>query len=409
MASLNPGRLMMARTVEHLSQRQLSELIERTQHAQIPAAKISRIENGLVECSATDLNKIAAALDYPIEFFNMISEDLNPLDLTYRRTAKTRISEVNAIVGEYQMLDAAVNKVTNKLGMAHRPSWIDALAPRRSGPLDTLDIDRIAQRAREQLRLESKGAVPNMTRALERSGILVVPMRSMGESSEYKQTSEGVTAPALKKGSPIIGYIRRQVTGDRMRFTKAHELGHLVLHAHHRELTKKQMEDEAHTFAGAILMPREDAESTISETTMLSEFVAIKAGWGISISALVMRASALGLISADRKRSLQMQISARGWRKMEPVTVDVEHPLLFKQMLGKAYGRIDSPTEVTVDSFDAVKDLGVPFRYLDFWTDGLKAESEQVGVYERRFPDDGDTQMMVMPNDCPTPQDVSMK
>ena len=91
------------------------------------------------------------------------------------------------------------------------------------------------------------------------------------------------------------------------------------------------------------------------------------------------------------------------------MTVDVEYPLLFKQMLGKAYGHIDSPTEVTVNSFDAVKELGVPFRYLDFWTDGLKAESEQVGVYERRFPDDSDTQMMVMPNDCPTPQDVSMK
>lgn len=410
MTALNPARLVMARNIEQLTQAELSELISVTQHVKIPSARLSRIENGLVECSESEANHIAAALGYPKGFFFGESVALKPLDLTYRRTSKTKVREVNAVVAEYQMLNETVQKVSVKLGMDYRLSWIDKVSPRSiERPLTIREINSIAQLVREQMRIKSHGPVKNMTRVLEHNGILVIPMRSMGEKATYTTTSEGVTAPRVKTGMPVVGYLRRTVTGDRMRFTRAHELGHIVLHAFDRNLAKEQMEQEAHLFAGAFLMPEEDAKNAFDERSMLSDYVAAKAGWGVSISAIVMRASALGLISASRKRSLQMQISARGWRKKEPVNVEDEDPILFKQMLGKAYGNLESPTTATVNNFTIESELGVPFRYLDFWANGLNATSEEIGIYERRFAPDGKGMTIsgkLMHNDKPAPNDM---
>lgn len=375
----------MVRSIEHLTQTQLSKLIESTQHVTFPVSRLSRIEHGLIECRDADVRRIAAALEYPDTFFIGDCGDFSPMELTYRRTSKTKVSEVNAVVGEYMMLAEAVETATTKIGMNHYPSWINQLAPHKKGVLSIRQIERIAQAARLHLGIEPNGPVRNVTRAIERAGIIIVPLHSMGERSTYAQTSEGVTAPKRTESNPIIGYIRQTVPGDRMRFTKAHELGHIILHMHDRDLTKKQMEEEAHNFAGAFIISEDDMRSAIQENTMLTQYVDIKAGWGISISALVMRASTLGIISPDRKRSLQMQIGARGWRKQEPVAVELESPILFKQILGKAYGHVDSPTRSTIDSFKAERELKAPFRFLDFWADGLESSGEEIAIYERRF------------------------
>lgn len=54
-------------------------------------------------------------------------------------------------------------------------------------------------------------------------------------------------------------------------------------------------------------------------------------------------------------------------------------------MIGQAYGTVVSPTESRIDSFAVSNKLGVPFRYLDLWADGLQEEGRQYGFREPRF------------------------
>jgi Zn-dependent peptidase ImmA (M78 family) len=125
--------------------------------------------------------------------------------------------------------------------------------------------------------------------------------------------------------------------GDRERFTLAHELGHLVLHTFRPRAADP--EGEANRFAGALLVPRLRAKENISDRKSLTEYARMKATWGVSMQALIMRGAALGLIGETRKRSLFVQLSAKGWRKTEPVTIGHEAPLLLWTLLSRRYGQ----------------------------------------------------------------------
>jgi hypothetical protein len=60
------------------------------------------------------------------------------------------------------------------------------------------------------------------------------------------------------------------------------------------------------------------------------------------MQALIMRGANLGLIDEARKTSLFKQLSARGWRKNEPIVVHSEEPLLMWRLLQHKFG---SPVE----------------------------------------------------------------
>lgn len=104
----------------------------------------------------------------------------------------------------------------------------------------------------------------------------------------------------------------------------------------------------------------------------------------MSISSMISRASNLGIIDADRTRSLQIQLSARGWRKEEPVHVGDEHPILLKQMIVAGYGDPADPNK-GIDTFKAENSLNVPFRFLDQWADGLKEQGASMGFCSKTF------------------------
>jgi hypothetical protein len=69
------------------------------------------------------------------------------------------------------------------------------------------------------------------------------------------------------------------------------------------------------------------------------------------------------------------------WRKTEPVQVEEEHPIYFKQMIGGALGTIKSPTLVEVAPTAIEQYLGVPFSMADKWADGLTAQEADWDQY----------------------------
>ncbi|MDK6646209.1 ImmA/IrrE family metallo-endopeptidase, partial [Actinotignum timonense] len=73
-------------------------------------------------------------------------------------------------------------------------------------------------------------------------------------------------------------------------------------------------ERRAFAFAGALLLPEEMMIREVDEGTTLNQFLRIKARYGVSVGAIVVRAERLGLISSMRSRSLHIQLNSRGWR-----------------------------------------------------------------------------------------------
>lgn len=255
---------------------------------------------------------------------------------------------------------------------------VESLAPnydpvQDDASLDSRGIEQIAVDVREMLGEPSSGPIDNVTWALEKAGFFTAPLISMSEpKDDDSRYSDGVTHPGA--GAQVIGFAQQDF-GDRQRMTLAHELGHLILQRKRAPQSRAAKENEAFLFAGAFLMPKDDAERVLDSSMNLVDYRALKAEWGISISGLIMRAAKLGIINADRMRSLMVQLSARGWRKQEPVHVELERPVALKQILGMQFGTVESAERSAIYTQDASNFTGVPFSMLEYWANGLEKKN----------------------------------
>ena len=181
--------------------------------------------------------------------------------------------------------------------------------------------------------------------------------------------TDGVTSPGIPDAIPLVDYFPEDRSGDRMRFTIAHEIGHLVLHRKRSPADRTMMEHEAHAFARELLMPADDARESVTSDFTLEDYSAVKAGRGISIAAAVRRAKDVGIIDERRYKSLYVQMSQRHWLKHEPFTVEEEHPILFKQMVGRAFDGLDDYRYPSVSRTGVEGFLGVSYELLNTWCD----------------------------------------
>ncbi|WP_083315687.1 ImmA/IrrE family metallo-endopeptidase [Corynebacterium sp. HMSC072D12] len=192
-------------------------------------------------------------------------------------------------------------------------------------------IESLAKETRVRLGIPVSGPVFNVTHAIENAGHRVCTI-----ANNFVDISriDGASSPVLNiDGRGLIATTENR-DGGRVRFTRAHELGHLVLHTEIRPGLERLRESEANLFAGAFLVPEKDAREMISEHLTLEGYARIKAKYAVSIAALIIRAYRLGIVSAKRYRSLFVQLSSRGWRMEEPVEIPVEkatHFQLFRE------------------------------------------------------------------------------
>ncbi|MFJ3206238.1 helix-turn-helix domain-containing protein [Streptomyces sp. NPDC086989] len=319
---------------------------ELAQAAGVSQPLISQIQKGIKPVSGDVLERIAAATGTPMSFFDVDPTDLPADTLAFRKKAGASAKEVARV--ESTVREAY--RVAVRL-MAETKVRRTAL-PRAEGDITPDGIEDLAAQTRAALGVAPDGVIGHVIRACERAGIPVVPLLLMDARGEGEEAVVGHSGASCWRGQgepSLISYFSAG-SGDRQRFTTAHELGHLVLHPARRiGLDPKQAESEAHRFAGAFLLPRERAEEAFSGPLMLREFAALKKRWGISIQALVNRAYDLGYIDRARRDSLYKQIGARGWRTNEPVLVHAEQPTLVRAMLGRKYGEPPSLLQAADD------------------------------------------------------------
>jgi Zn-dependent peptidase ImmA (M78 family) len=291
--------------------------------------KISQLEKGTY-VSADLLDAIADVTQFSREWFDRGPlPDLPTGSLRFRKRADTRVRDDDRVRAHVRQ---AVEIVERFSGIAQVP--LVRLTPVKPDAVSTIDdIEDIALDVREQIGVGPEDPIPNLTRAIERSGVIVIGSVSTGETEKHGGASFW---PDYPLGRPII-CIGRGRSGDSQRFTAAHEIGHLVLHQF-RNVDAKRGELEAHRFAGALLIPRDSAIDCMEPPITLRTLALVKERWGIAIRALIKRCLDLQIIDAHHRLSLEKQIAARGWTREEPVPVPYEEPALLRRLIEMGLG-----------------------------------------------------------------------
>ncbi len=321
MTQPNGQRLLVLRELEGITQGQLADRLGVSQPT------ISSIEKAQRALPDDVLHKARVEFGLPRSFFFVGPFHLDVALPTFKKSSRARATDERRIVRHYR--EAARCFAEASLASGYHESMVPL-------DLETLDIEDAATEIRRLADIGNTEPIKNMTRLLERLGIGVVndldPRTDEPEPKHF-----GISVPATHNNRPLIA-LAATMPGAVMRFALAHELGHHIWDRRSGgtwRSTRAPEEKRAHAFAGALLLPRNVVQSHVTESLHLNGYLVLKSRYGVSVGACIMRAQQLGRISPERARSLHIQLTARGWRREEPVEVAAERPLLFAQALGR--------------------------------------------------------------------------
>lgn len=308
---VQPDKIVLGRELRALTQ------VELASQSGISQATISKLEGGLAAASSDHLRRLADALDLPEEFFFQTDPVFGggPSDLYHHR--KRQSVSAKAMRQVY----ALSNKRRMELGHLLRSVEISCRIPRFSVEEYGGRVDEIAQSVRAAWMLPA-GPIENLTGAIEAAGGVVV----MCEFSTPKVDAISQWLPGL----PPVFFVNSAMPRSRCRLTLAHELGHMVMHG----TPRPAMEDEANQFAAEFLMPAKEIRPQLRSLS-LQKLASLKLFWKTSMAAILKHASRLKQISADQATRLWKQLSARGFRKHEPLEMDLplEQPTLLQELV----------------------------------------------------------------------------
>lgn len=253
--------------------------------------------------------------------------------------------------------------------------WIDFTDPSFplscAASLDEIDdavIEDMAEKCRDRWGL-GQGPIDNVVSVLESAGAIVVRAELGG------QKMDGVSVWGTASFRPFVFLAEDKASAVRSRFDASHELGHIVLHTNidAEKLNRAEyaeLERQAHRFASAFLMPSKSFSRDVRRVD-LDGFVALKARWGVSIGAMIMRCAQIDIIDEEYKQRMFKYMSSRGWRKAEPLddTMLAERPTALSEAIrlvldaGK-YTRDGLLDAIGLNAFDVETIANLPRGFL---------------------------------------------
>jgi len=184
------------------------------------------------------------------------------------------------------------------------------------------DVEHAAVAVRGTWELGS-GPIVNLLGLLEDKGIKVYEAKGI----------EGFEGLSGRFGLCPFVAVSVDFPADRIRFTAAHELGHVLCDFSGAE----SPESECHAFGAAFLLPKAALEKTFTPSrrkVTLGELGEIKETFGVSLQAIMYRAHGLGLVSDRQLRAFRETIKAKGWVVEEPVAyAGHERAARFRRLL----------------------------------------------------------------------------
>ena len=345
-------RLKLSRLSAGLSLRDLSDKIQNL----VSAQAIGKYEHDEMMPGSKVLIALAQALGVSVNY--LVSEWLINLDgVEFRKNGITSEKEEASIeaavlsaVERYLEIEDIVNATSQEWKQPQGfPFPVHEIA----------DAESAALSLRAHWNLGSD-PIPNLVEFLEEEGIKVVAL-------SLTENVSGLVCKVLRReGSdvPVI-ILNQDDTGERQRFTLAHELGHLLL-----DLSEGVDEEKtSNRFAGAFLMPADILRAEVGKhrhSISLGELFQLKKIFGVSVQSITYRCKDLGIIDNALYQWLFEVFKERGWRNppyQEPLPVERVHPSRFKRLCFRALA------EDAVSEAKAAELLGISVRQLNLEMD----------------------------------------
>lgn len=339
------ARLRMARELAGRSQSELAVV------AGVTSAAISQYERGPVVPSTRVIRALADYLEVRPEFFAV---DDGGTDVpAFFRSLRSVPAKDRKRARHFVQL---VHQVAREL---ERDVRLPALDVPRIPVREDADVAAPERAAAEVRRLWQlpPGPLENIVRLVERHGVLVARLRG-GHSN-----IDAFSVPFADR--PIIVMSAMKGKRDRSRFDVAHELGHLVMHSSGQVATRAA-EAQAHRFAAGLLMPADDVWAELPASPDWARLQELKRRWQCSIGSLLLRSRTLGVMSDETYVAAMKIMSARGWRRDEPVDLGpAESPLLLSlavETAGLDAADLSERTAISLPRLREVLDLAADQR-----------------------------------------------
>lgn len=307
---INHHMISLARESRGLSQSDLAKRLNVTQ------GKISKIESGLLNPTDEMISELRNILSYPESFFYQ-SQNIYSLGMSFYRKHKTLTKSIQVYTNANINIERIqIQKLLNSVQLSNKIEHIEIDKSKNMGP------EKIARLVRKLWNVK-RGPIENLTKLLEEAGIIVV-FTDLG-------TSKFSGVSVLSENGTYIIFVNSNMPSDRIRFTLAHELGHIIMH---RQSQSESMEPEADLFASEFLMPSEDISHQLYKLS-LEKLANLKVYWKVSMQAILKRAEQLGKITERYARYLWMQMGKYGYRTNEPsqFNIPIEKPTLLAEII----------------------------------------------------------------------------
>lgn len=306
-----PARLTQARVRRSMTKADLASRVG------VSAAAVGQYEAGVNSPRVDVLERIATELEVRPEFFN-VGRPLARLDTVHAHFRSLR----SARVGDRQRALATATLVWEltfalerfvKLPEADLPSVPAGVTPAEAA---------VALRRHWAL---PDGPVKHLVATAEARGI-VVAVRPLAEIDTVDAFSVVIVDRPI-----IITTPRRTENVFRHRFSIAHELGHLLLHADSVEQSSA-IEREADEFAAAFLTPAASMDAALPQRLDLAALDRLGRTWGVSPKSLVRRMVERGRTTESLARRAYQRLSTTYDATADPTSAyPGEVPVLLKK------------------------------------------------------------------------------
>lgn len=290
--SFNPTRLSLARHSVGWTKTRLAHEVG------ITPRRLADYENRGATPPSETLQLLADKLSVTTDFF-AIPETADPSNVSFR--------SLRSMPARVRKMALATASMTVDVG-----NWIGARFDMEPVTLpDDLagsDPTLAAGVLREQWGLGLQPA-PNLIQLAELMGVRVFALAV---------TDRTLDAFSFWDGSTPYILLNARGTAERRRWDVAHEIGHLLLHAgaHHLP-SDRGREDEADSFAAALLLPAEGLRKNPAQARSLAEVREHKVWWRVSAVAIIRQMYRLGQLTEWEYRNLAIEASKAKLRRIE--------------------------------------------------------------------------------------------
>jgi Zn-dependent peptidase ImmA (M78 family)/transcriptional regulator with XRE-family HTH domain len=319
-SAINPTRIDLARRRRGLTKTALAD------GAGVSTRILTDYLNGRKTPSETTLARLAASLAVPVEFFSGDDLEQPPAEgVSFRALSSMTARQYDQAMGAATIAMTLDDWIHERFALPAPDVPHLRNLPSDDEERSVTHAETIAESLRKQWGLGELRA-PNMVHLLEAHGVRVYSLA---------QDCAQVDAFSFWRGPVPYVFLNNYKTAERSRMDSAHELGHLVMHAHGGP-SGRQAENEAQAFAAAFLMPARSVLVDAPRSGTAAQIIHAKRRWNVSAMNLAHRMHRLGLLSDWQVRSTYIQLTRHGYRDGEPRGIERES----SQVLPKVFAAL---------------------------------------------------------------------